>query len=59
MRDFLRFSAFVLLAIGTLGLLSNEFIFHWGRPAVLTMAALNVVGLALLAFTTRGLKKKT
>ena len=58
MRDFLRFSAFVLLAIGTLGLLGNEFVFHWGRPAVLTMAALNVVGLAILAFTAWG-KKKT
>ncbi len=59
MRDFLRFSAFVLLAIGTLGLLGNEFVFHWGRPAVLIMATLNVVGLALLVFTARGLKKKT
>jgi len=58
MRDFLRFSAFVLLGIGTLGLLGNEFVFHWGRPAVLTMATLNVVGLAFLAFTGWRIKKK-
>ncbi len=58
MGIFLRYSAFILLILGTLGLLSNEFIFHWGRPAVLTMATLNVVGLAILAFTAWG-KKKT
>jgi len=45
--------------MGTLGLLSNEFVFHWGRPAVLTMATLNAVGLALLAFTGWGIKKKS
>ncbi len=56
---FLRYTAFILLIMGTLGLLSNEFIFHWGRPVVLTMATLNVAGLAILAFTTWGIKKKT
>jgi hypothetical protein len=37
--------AFVLLIIGTLGLLSTEFIFDWGGAVTLTLASLNVVGL--------------
>jgi len=59
MQDFIRFSAFVLLVVGTFGLLGNEFVFHWGRPATITLATLNVVGLATLAFTTWSTKKKT
>ena len=37
--------AFVLVAIGTLGLLTNEFVFSWGRIATLLFAAANGVGL--------------
>jgi len=44
--------------IGTIGLLINEIIFDWGRCATLTFAIINVVGLALLAFTYWA-KKKT
>jgi len=46
------------LVIGTLGLLINEFIFDWGTTATLTFAALNAVGLAILAYTYWGLKKE-
>jgi len=45
MKQVVKLSAFILLAIGTLGLLINEFIFDWGNTATLTFAALNVVGL--------------
>jgi len=41
--------AFVLVVIGTLGLLANEYVFAWGSAAVLIFALLNVVGLAWLA----------
>ena len=58
MREVAKLSAFVLLMIGTIGLLMNEFIFDWGRVTTLTFAALNVIGLAILAFTTWGIKKK-
>ena len=37
--------AFVLLLVGTIGLLLNEFVFEWGRTATLIFAAANVVGL--------------
>ncbi|MFH1006669.1 MAG: hypothetical protein V1800_04090 [Candidatus Latescibacterota bacterium] len=42
--------AFVLIILGTLGLLANEFIAGWGRAATLASAALNVIGLLGLAY---------
>ena len=50
MREDARLIAFILLIIGTLGLIINEFIFDWGSVATLIFAAINVVGLAVLAF---------
>ena len=58
MRKVAKLSAFILLIIGTLGLLINELIFDWGRTATLTFAALNVVGLAILAYTYWDMKKE-
>ena len=57
MKQVVKLSAFILLAIGTLGLLINEFIFDWGTTATLTFAALNVVGLAILAYVYWDMKK--
>ena len=50
MREATRLIAFILLAIGTLGLIINEFIFDWGSAATITFAAINVVGFVVLAF---------
>jgi hypothetical protein len=50
MRESTLLIAFILLIIGTIGLLINELIFDWGRCATLTFAIINVVGLASLAF---------
>ncbi len=49
----IRLVAFVLIFIGTLGLLANEFIARWGRAATLASAALNMAGLAILWFSLR------
>ncbi len=57
-REVAKLSAFILLIIGTFGLLIDEFIFDWGRTATLTFATLNVVGLAILAYTYWGRKKE-
>jgi len=57
-REIAKLSVFILLIIGTLGLLINEFVFDWGGTATLTFAALNVVGLAILAYTYWGMKKE-
>jgi len=49
-REATRLIGFILLIIGTLGLIINEFIFDWGRTATLTFAAVNIVGFVVLAF---------
>jgi len=51
MREFIHLTAFILLVIGTIGLLINELIFDWGRGATLTFAIINVVGLVSLTYT--------
>ena len=47
----LRLTAFVLIIVGTLGLLANEFIADWGRAAALASAALNLIGLLWLGYS--------
>jgi len=59
MKQVVKLSVIILLVIGTLGLLINEFIFDWGSTATLTFATLNVVGLAILAYTYWGMKKES
>jgi hypothetical protein len=49
MREYTRLIAFVLLGVGTIGLLINELILDWGRCATLTFAIINIVGFASLA----------
>jgi hypothetical protein len=48
MRTIIGFAPFALLLAGTLGLLLNEFVLDWGRPATLVFAAANVIGLLTL-----------
>ena len=50
MDEVAKWIAFILLIIGTLGLVANEFILDWGTIATLIFAALNVIGLIILAF---------
>ena len=50
--------AFILLIIGTAGLLVNELVFDWGRVATIVFAAVNVLGLILLAYANWGKKEK-
>lgn len=48
MREFIHRIAFILLIIGTIGLLVTEFVTGWGRGATITFACLNALGLAAL-----------
>ena len=59
MKEIAKLTAFILLIIGTLGLIVNEFIFDWGSIVTLTFAAVNIVGFAILAYTFWGRKKET
>jgi len=58
MRGVSKLIAFILLIIGTVGLLVNEFVFDWGRVATVIFAAVNVLGLIFLAYTNWGKKGK-
>ena len=58
MREAAKLIAFILLGIGTVGLLANELAFDWGRAATLTFAIFNIVGLAVLSLMTWGIKGK-
>ena len=57
MRESTVLFAFILLIIGTIGLLVNEFIFDWGRLATVRFTIFGVAGLAILAFERWGMKK--
>jgi len=52
-----RLIGFILLIIGTLGLLINEFACEGCRAATLTFAVFNLVGLIALAFVFCGMRK--
>jgi len=56
MKEVVKLGGFILLIIGTLGLLINEFVFDWGRIANIIFAAFNIAGLATLAVTLRGVR---
>ena len=47
-------SAFLLLAVGTLGLRANEFVLDWGRTARLVFAGVSATGLLALALADWG-----
>ena len=57
MRESTLLTAFILLIIGTIGLLINELIFDWGRVATLIFTVFNLVGLVTLAFAHWVMKK--
>ena len=59
MKKIAGLSAFILLIIGTIGLLINEFIFHWGRTATLAFAAVTIVAFAILSIVQWGMRKET
>ena len=56
MREVARLIAFILLIIGTIGLLVNEFAIDLGRVATLIFAVFNCIGLVTLAITYFGKK---
>ena len=58
MREVTKLSAFILLIIGTLGLLVNEFVLDWGRVTTLVFAVFNFIGLAILVITYSRVKNK-
>jgi len=58
MREVITLGAFILLIIGTFGLLLNEFAFDLGRVATLVFAIVNLIGLATLVVTYSRMRSK-
>ncbi len=49
MREFIKITAFILIIVGTAGLLLNEFVLDASTALTLTFAGVNVIGLICLA----------
>lgn len=56
LRNFIKISGFVLVLIGTAGLLLNEFAWESSSTRTIIFAMVNFVGLVNLAFTHFGMK---
>ena len=56
MMEVIKVTAFILLIIGTVGLLVNEFVTDWGGVVTLIFAVFNCIGLVTLAVTYLGKK---
>ena len=50
MRNFIKTAAFILIAVGTAGLLLNEFLCEHSSTSTIIFAVVNFVGLVSLAF---------
>jgi len=59
MKDRVKSIGFILIILGTLGLLLNEFVLESSTAITLTAAGLDVVGLALLIIGQYGIKEST
>ena len=59
LKERVKISGFVLIIVGTVCLLLNEFAIDLGRAVTITFAAVNAAGLATLAFAHWGMKDKT
>ena len=57
MRNFIKITAFILIIIGTLGLLLNEFVCEHSSTLTIIFAIVNFVGLVNLAFAHFGMRK--
>jgi len=57
MRNFLKITAFILIIVGTAGLLLNEFAWEHSSTRTIIFAMVDFVGLVDLAFAHFGMSK--
>lgn len=57
MSEILKTIGFVLIAVGTSGLLFNEFVVDLSRGATIAFACLNVLGLIIIAVIAWTIRK--
>jgi hypothetical protein len=58
MKNFIKITAYILIVIGTAGLLLNEFAWEHSSTRTIIFAVVNLVGLVNLGFASFGLKDK-
>ena len=58
MRKFLKTTAFILIIIGTAGLLLNEFVWEHSSTRTIIFAVVDFIGLVDLAFAHFGMRDK-
>ena len=56
LKNFIKISGFILVVIGTVGLLLNEFAWESSSTRTIILAVVNFVGLVNLAFAHFGMK---
>jgi len=56
LRYFIRITAFILIIIGTAGLLLNEFVWEHSSTRTIIFAVVDFVGLVNLAFAFWGMR---
>ena len=59
LRECIAISGFVLIIIGTVGLLLNEFVWSSNSSRTIVFAVVNIVGLVILALTQFGRQRET
>ena len=57
LRNFIKISGFILVIIGTAGLLLNEFAWTHSSTRTIIFAVVNFVGLVNMAFAHFGMKQ--
>ena len=57
LRELIKISGFVLIIVGTLGLLLNEFVWEHSSTRTIIFAVVDFVGLANLAFVHLGMQQ--
>jgi len=58
MRTFIKISGFVLVAVGTVGLLLNEFVLAHSSSRTIIFGVVDFVGLVNLAFAFWGMREE-
>jgi len=58
MKQFIKLSGFILIAIGTIGLLLNEFAWEYSSTRTIIFAVVNLVGFINLALAHFGMRDK-
>ena len=59
MRERIKGIGFILITIGTLGLILNEFVFEPSSTRTIIIAAVDIIGLACLVYGRFWIRDKT